>query len=57
MKLTRPAEGADEFGPTQTNVPSIQICEHFPLMARMDKVALIRSLYTQDRRDEQPAAG
>jgi hypothetical protein len=35
-----------KFKPIRTNVPGIQICEHFPLMARMmDRVALIRSLH------------
>lgn len=45
MKPDAPAEVRGKFMPTSTNVPGIQICEHFPLMARMmDKVALIRSL-------------
>ena len=35
-----------KFKPIATNVNGIQICEHFPLMARMmDKVSLIRSLH------------
>lgn len=46
MKPDAPAEVRGKFRPTQTNVPGIQICEHFPLMSRMmDKVALIRSLH------------
>ncbi len=46
MKPDAPAEVRGKFKPTKTNVPGIQICEHFPLMARMmDKVALIRSLH------------
>jgi hypothetical protein len=46
MKPDAPAEVRGQFRPTQTNVNGIQICEHFPLMARMmDKVALIRSLH------------
>jgi hypothetical protein len=46
MKPDAPAEVRGKFKPTRTNVPGIQICEHFPLMARMmDKVALIRSLH------------
>lgn len=46
MKPHAPAEVRGRFRPTQTNVPGVQICEHFPLMARlMDKVALIRSLH------------
>ena len=46
MKPEAPAEIRGKFKPIDTNVPGIQICEHFPLMARMmDKVALIRSLH------------
>ncbi len=46
MKPDAPAEVRGKFRPMPTNVPGIQICEHFPLMARMmNKVALIRSLH------------
>jgi hypothetical protein len=46
MKPDAPAEVRGKFKPIATKVPGIQICEHFPLMARMmDKVALIRSLH------------
>ena len=46
MKPEAPVEIRGKFKPISTNVPGIQICEHFPLMAqRMDKVALIRSLH------------
>jgi hypothetical protein len=46
MKPDAPAEVRGAFRPISTNVPGIQICEHFPLMARMmNKVALIRSLH------------
>src|SRR5580704_4375960 len=46
MKPEAPAEIRGKFQPIDTNVPGIQICEHFPFMARMmDKVALIRSLH------------
>ena len=45
MKPDAPENVRGKFKPTKTNVSGIQICEHFPLMARMmDKVALIRSL-------------
>src|ERR1044072_3912251 len=41
MKPDAPAEVRGKFSPIDTNVPGIQICEHFPLMARMmDRVAL-----------------
>ncbi|MDB5337927.1 MAG: hypothetical protein JWN70_3546, partial [Planctomycetaceae bacterium] len=46
MKPEAPAEIRGKFKPISTNAPGIDICEHFPLMARMmDKVALIRSLH------------
>src|SRR6478609_1848168 len=46
MKPDAPENVRGKFKPTKTNVTGIQICEHFPLMARMmDKVALIRSLH------------
>lgn len=46
MKPDAPADIRGKFKPISTNVPGIQICEHFPLMSRMmDKVALIRSLH------------
>ncbi|MDX1947960.1 MAG: DUF1501 domain-containing protein [Pirellulaceae bacterium] len=46
MKPDAPAEIRGKYSPISTNVPGIQICEHFPLMARMmDRVALIRSLH------------
>src|SRR5580704_5575510 len=34
------------FKPTKTNVPGIDICEHFPLMAQMaDRYSIIRSVH------------
>jgi hypothetical protein len=46
MKPEAPENVRGKFKPINTNVPGIQICEHFPLMARMmDRVALIRSLH------------
>jgi len=46
MKPDAPAEVRGKFRPIRTDVTGIQICEHFPLMARMmHKVALIRSLH------------
>jgi hypothetical protein len=45
LKPDAPVEYRGEFKPIQTNVPGVQICEHFPLQARMwDKLACIRSL-------------
>src|SRR3954471_24203160 len=46
MKPDAPSNIRGKFNPINTNVSGIQICEHFPLMAKMmDKVALIRSLH------------
>src|SRR5437868_3016795 len=46
MKPDAPAEVRGKFKPIQTDVTGVQICEHFPLMAKMmKKVALIRSLH------------
>jgi hypothetical protein len=46
MKPNAPENIRGAFKPTRTNVPGVQICEHFPLMAKMmDRVALIRSLH------------
>jgi uncharacterized protein (DUF1501 family) len=46
MKPDAPAEVRGKFKPIKTNVNGIQICEHFPMMAKMmDKVALVRSLH------------
>jgi hypothetical protein len=45
LKPEAPAEYRGEFKPIRTNVPGVQICEHFPLQARMwDKFAVIRSV-------------
>jgi hypothetical protein len=45
LKPDAPKEFRGEFNPIATNVPGVQICEHFPLQARMwDKLACIRSL-------------
>ena len=46
MKPEAPDDIRGKFRPIQTNLPGADICEHFPLMARMmDKVAMIRSLH------------
>ncbi len=36
MKMDAPAEIRGEFKPIKTNVPGIEICEHFPRMAGDD---------------------
>jgi uncharacterized protein (DUF1501 family) len=48
-KPNAPAEIRGPFQPMHTNVPGIEICEHFPRMAQMmDRVALIRSVYHKE---------
>lgn len=45
MKPDAPEDVRGKFRPISTSVPGVQICEHFPRMAKvMDRVALIRSL-------------
>jgi hypothetical protein len=45
MKMDAPAEIRGEFKPIKTNVPGIEICEHFPRLATMmDKFAILRSI-------------
>jgi len=45
LKPEAPQEFRGEFKPIATNVPGVQICELFPLQARMwDKLAVIRSV-------------
>jgi hypothetical protein len=46
LKPAAPEEVRGPFRPIQTNVPGIEICEHFPLMSRLsDRYALVRSVY------------
>lgn len=49
LKPDAPAEVRGEFQPISTNVPGIQICEHFPQLAtRTDQLAIIRSMTHTD---------
>ena len=53
LKPDAPVEFRGEFKPIATNVPGVQICEHFPLQARMwDKLAVIRSLVAVDEHSD-----
>ena len=46
LKMEAPAEIRGEFGPIETNVPGIRICEHMPGLAKiMDKCVPLRSVY------------
>ncbi len=53
LKPDAPTEFRGEFRPINTNVPGVQICEHFPLQARMwDKLACIRSIVSVDEHSD-----
>jgi len=46
LKPTAPDTVRGPFKPIKTNVPGIDICEHFPLMSKMaDRYSLIRSVH------------
>ena len=46
LKPEAPDSIRGPFQPIRTNVPGIDICEHFPLMARLaDRYALVRSVH------------
>lgn len=49
LKMDAPSEVRGEFKPISTKVPGIQICEHFPKMAKMmDRLSIIRSIVGAD---------
>lgn len=53
LKPEAPAEFRGEFKPIQTNVPGIQISEHFPMQARMfDQLAVVRSVVANDEHSD-----
>jgi hypothetical protein len=53
LKPAAPVEYRGEFKPIATNVPGVQICEHFPRQARMwDKLAVVRSLVSVDEHSD-----
>ncbi len=53
LKPEAPAEFRGEFKPIATNVPGVQICEHFPLQAKMwDKLACVRSIVSVDEHSD-----
>ncbi len=48
LKPDAPAEVRGDFKPTATNVPGVQICEHFRrLAAQLDQACLIRSMTSE----------
>ncbi|MCI0641015.1 MAG: DUF1501 domain-containing protein [Gemmataceae bacterium] len=53
LKPQAPTEYRGEFRPIPTNVPGVEICEHFPRQARMfDKLAVIRSIVSVDEHSD-----
>ena len=53
LKPNAPKEFRGEFNPIPTNVPGVDICEHFPLQAKMwDKLAVIRSVVSVDEHSD-----
>jgi hypothetical protein len=53
LKPDAPVEYRGEFKPIPTNVTGVQICELFPLQARMwDKLAVVRSLVSVDEHSD-----
>lgn len=53
LKPQAAAEFRGEFKPIPTNVPGIEISEHFPLQARMmDKLAILRSIISVDEHSD-----
>src|SRR5688572_9706261 len=55
LKPDAPAEIRGQFKPIATNVPGIQISEHFPKLAQQcDKLAIIRSM-THGNVDHTPS--
>src|SRR5262245_6579118 len=53
LKPDAPKEYRGELKPMPTNVPGIQICEHFPLQARMfDRLAVLPSVVSDDEHSD-----
>ena len=53
LKPDAPKEFRGEFNPIDTNVPGVQICEHFPMQAKVwDKLACIRSIVSVDEHSD-----
>lgn len=53
LKPDAPKEFRGEFNPIKTNVDGVEICEHFPMQAKMwDKLAVIRSVVSVDEHSD-----
>jgi len=53
LKPEAPVEFRGEFNPIKTNVTGVEICEHFPMQAKMwDKLACVRSVVSVDEHSD-----
>lgn len=53
LKPDAPAEFRGEFKPIKTNVPGMELCEYFPMQAKMaDKFSVIRSIVSNDEHSD-----
>jgi hypothetical protein len=53
LKPEAPVEFRGEFKAIETNVAGVQICEHFPMQAKMwDKLACVRSIVSADEHSD-----
>ncbi|HWE34982.1 MAG TPA: DUF1501 domain-containing protein [Isosphaeraceae bacterium] len=53
LKPDAPAEFRGEFRPIPTNVPGVDICEHFPRQAKLfDKLAVVRSVVSTEEHSD-----
>jgi hypothetical protein len=53
LKPEAPVEFRGEFKPIKTNVPGVEICEHFPKQAQMwDKLACVRSIVSVEEHSD-----
>jgi hypothetical protein len=53
LKPDAPKEFRGEFNPIKTNVTGVEICEHFPMQAKMwDKLACVRSIVSVDEHSD-----
>ncbi len=53
LKPEAPVEFKGEFNPIKTNVTGVEICEHFPMQAKMwDKLSCVRSIVSVDEHSD-----
>ena len=53
LKPEAPVEFRGEFKPIDTNLAGVQICEHFPMQAKMwDKLSAVRSIVSVDEHSD-----